>query len=85
MDFQGKVSGFDVLRFGAVSEARLRCFAFISEPGTPPKAKEIQVITEEVPLQLALALGAMLKCPVEVEYNESDGINRLNRVRMLDR
>jgi hypothetical protein len=83
--FQGKISGFDVLRFGAGSEARLRCFAFVSEPLPPPSGKEIQVITDELPLQLALALGATLKCPVEVSYDESDEGNQLSRVRMLDR
>jgi hypothetical protein len=82
--FKGKISGFDVLWFGTALDARLRCFAIVSEPHLP-NGKEIQVITDELPLQLALALGSTLKCQVEVEFDDDDGINRLSRVRMLDR
>ena len=51
----------------------------------PPTGKEIQVITDELPLQLALSVGTTLKTEVEVVYDESDEGNRLSSVRMLDR
>lgn len=82
--FKGKISGFDVLWSGTGLDVHFRCFAIVSEPD-PPNGKEIQVITDELPLQLALALGSTLKCQVEVEFNDDKGINRLTRVRMLDR
>ena len=84
-DFRGKISGFHVLRFGKGAGARLRCFAFVSEPLPPPNGKEIQVITDELPLQLALSVGTTLKTEVEVVYDESDEGNRLSSVRILDR
>jgi hypothetical protein len=84
-DFRGKISGFHVLRFGSGADVRLRCFAIVSEPSPPPKGKEIQVITDELPLQLALSVGTTLRTEVEVSYDESDEGNRLNSVRMLDR
>jgi len=84
-DFRGKISGFHVLRFGSGADVRLRCFAIVSEPLPPPKGKEIQVITDELPLQLALSVGTTLRTEVEVSYDESGEGNRLNSVRMLDR
>jgi hypothetical protein len=84
-DFNGKISGFHVLRFGVGADVRLRCFAIVSEPLPPPNGKEIQVITDELPLQLALSVGATLRTEVEVVYDESDEGNRLSSVRMLDR
>ncbi len=84
-DFRGKISGFHVLRVGEGLGARLRCFAIVSEPLPPPSGKEIQVITDELPLQLALSVGTTLKTEVEVVYDESDEGNRLSSVRMLDR
>ena len=82
--FVGKVSGFHVSRFGAGTDARLRCFAVVSD-APPPKGKEIQVFTEELPLQLALSVGTTLRTDVEVAYDEGNDGNRLNSVRMLDR
>ena len=83
--FVGKISGFDVLRFGAGTGAHLRCFAIVSERLPPPNGKEIQVITDELPLMLALSVGTTLKTDVEVSYDESDEGNKLSRVRILDR
>jgi hypothetical protein len=57
----------------------------VSEPLPPPNGKEIQVFTDELPLQLALSVGATLRTEVEVVYDESDEGNRLSSVRMLDR
>jgi len=84
-DFKGKISGFHVLRFGVGADVRLRCFAIVSEPLPPPNGKEIQVITDELPLQLALSVGATLRTEVEVVYDESDEGKQLSSVRMLDR
>jgi hypothetical protein len=83
--FEGKISGFHVLRFGSGADVRMRCFAIVSEPLPPPNGKEIQVITDEFAMQLALSLGATLKTKVEVSYDESDEGNLLSSVRMLDR
>jgi hypothetical protein len=87
--FTGKTSGFHVLRVAVGEskppEVRLRCFAIVSEPLPPPAGKEIEVITDEFPLQLALSVGATMKCEVEVAYDESEGLKRLHSVRMLDR
>ena len=84
-DFRGKVSGFHVLRVGEGANAHLRCFAIVSEPLPPPKGKEIQVITDEFAMQLALSVGTTLRTEVEVVYDESKEGNRLSSVRMLDR
>jgi hypothetical protein len=83
--FIGKISGFHVLRVGAAPATHLRCFAIVSEPPPPPKGKEIQVITDELSLQLALSVGATLKAEVEVSYDETNEGNRLSSVRVLDR
>jgi hypothetical protein len=84
-DLSGKISGFHILRVGSGPSAHLRCFAMVSEPLPPPNGKEIQVITDELSMQLALSLGATLRTEVEVVYDANDEGNRLSSVRMLDR
>jgi hypothetical protein len=80
-EFRGKISGFHVVWSGQGVAARSRCFASVS----PPSGKEIQVVTDELPLQLALSVGTTLKTEVEVVYDESEEGNRLSSVRVLDR
>ena len=82
--FVGKIRDFHILRVGKEPNAHLRCFAVVSEPLPPPNGKEVQVITDELSMQLALSLGATLKTQVEAAYDESDEGNQLSSVRMLD-
>jgi hypothetical protein len=83
--FQGKVNGFHVIRSGE-GAGFLRCFAMVTIPDVPTDGNEIQVFTDELPLMLALFVGATVKAQVEVAYDESDeGMKRLSSLRVLDR
>lgn len=77
-DFQGTVSGIDVI---ATPGQALRCLAFVSRN----VSDEIQVTTDVHALQTALELAAAKRIRIEVSY-EADGLQkRLTRVRLLDR
>jgi hypothetical protein len=78
MEFQGNVSGIDVI---ATLGQPVRCLAFISKQPN----EEIQVTAYNHQLQTALELASAQAIRVEVSYNEKDGEKTLTRVRLLDR
>ena len=77
--FQGNVSGIDVQ---AIPGQSVRSQTFISDSS---RGKEIQVTSFEHELQTALEHAAARGVPVEVTFIEERGLNRLTRVRVLDR
>jgi hypothetical protein len=78
LDFQGKVSGVDVI---ATPSLPIRCLAFVTAGGG---TNEIQVTALEARLQSALELASAKDVEVEVTYDNSNPANELTRVRLLD-